>query len=102
MPKEGNASARYRRTALDLAVICEALEHVRGSARWIPHGRVPVDMGRLRWSTKITTWHFAETERPGQKDRSQSASKRIFNNDDRLVALQEFMHCDYYVRYHYH
>eukprot|EP00959_Pyramimonas_sp_CCMP1952_P096108 2009544-Pyramimonas_sp.AAC.1 len=43
MRKEGNASARDRRTALDLAVIREALEHARGHVHWIPHGRMPVD-----------------------------------------------------------
>eukprot|EP00959_Pyramimonas_sp_CCMP1952_P200935 4202483-Pyramimonas_sp.AAC.1 len=41
MLKEGNA--KDRRTALDLAIICEALERARGSVRWVPHGRVPVD-----------------------------------------------------------
>eukprot|EP00959_Pyramimonas_sp_CCMP1952_P056560 1181143-Pyramimonas_sp.AAC.1 len=43
MLKEDNASARDRRTALDLAVICEALENARGYVRWIPHGRMPSD-----------------------------------------------------------
>ena len=43
MHKEGNASTKERRTALDLARISEALEHAKGSVRWIPHGRMPVD-----------------------------------------------------------
>ena len=43
MMKEGNAGARDRRTAIDLAIICEALEEARGRVRWIPHGRMPVD-----------------------------------------------------------
>eukprot|EP00959_Pyramimonas_sp_CCMP1952_P398521 8350614-Pyramimonas_sp.AAC.1 len=43
MPKEGNASAKDRRTALDLAIICEALERAKGKVRWVPHGRMPVD-----------------------------------------------------------
>eukprot|EP00959_Pyramimonas_sp_CCMP1952_P011097 232458-Pyramimonas_sp.AAC.1 len=30
MLKEGNASAKDRRTAIDLAIICEALEQARG------------------------------------------------------------------------
>eukprot|EP00959_Pyramimonas_sp_CCMP1952_P246310 5148215-Pyramimonas_sp.AAC.1 len=43
MLKEGNASAKDRRTAIDLAIICEALEQASGRTRWIPHGRMPVD-----------------------------------------------------------
>eukprot|EP00959_Pyramimonas_sp_CCMP1952_P090461 1893717-Pyramimonas_sp.AAC.1 len=43
MLKEGNASARDRRTALDLAVVCETLENARGHVRWVPHSRMPVD-----------------------------------------------------------
>eukprot|EP00959_Pyramimonas_sp_CCMP1952_P087550 1831827-Pyramimonas_sp.AAC.1 len=43
MQKEGNASARDRRTALDLAIISESLGRAQGRVRWIPHGRMPVD-----------------------------------------------------------
>eukprot|EP00959_Pyramimonas_sp_CCMP1952_P376883 7893986-Pyramimonas_sp.AAC.1 len=43
MLKEGNASARDRRTALDLAGVCETLERARGHVRWVPRGRMPVD-----------------------------------------------------------
>eukprot|EP00959_Pyramimonas_sp_CCMP1952_P077686 1624078-Pyramimonas_sp.AAC.1 len=43
MLKEGNASARDRRTALDLAAVCQALEGARGHIRWVPHARMPVD-----------------------------------------------------------
>eukprot|EP00959_Pyramimonas_sp_CCMP1952_P348212 7293800-Pyramimonas_sp.AAC.1 len=43
MLKEGNAGAKDRRAAIDLAIICEALEEARGKVRWIPHGRMPVD-----------------------------------------------------------
>eukprot|EP00959_Pyramimonas_sp_CCMP1952_P150844 3156862-Pyramimonas_sp.AAC.1 len=43
MQKEGVACARDRRTAIDLALICESLERARGHVRWVPHGRMPVD-----------------------------------------------------------
>eukprot|EP00959_Pyramimonas_sp_CCMP1952_P326053 6824927-Pyramimonas_sp.AAC.1 len=43
MLKEGNAGARDRRTAIDLAIISEALERAQGRVRWVPHGRMPVD-----------------------------------------------------------
>eukprot|EP00959_Pyramimonas_sp_CCMP1952_P462574 9483475-Pyramimonas_sp.AAC.1 len=95
MQKEGNASARDRQTALDLAIICESLERARGWIRWIPHGRMPVDAVTKDDFTKCNAALFdlmssgrivlvdeeSEVDRrraaPEFKDRSQSASRKM-------------------------
>eukprot|EP00959_Pyramimonas_sp_CCMP1952_P402793 8440609-Pyramimonas_sp.AAC.1 len=92
MLKDGNASARDRRTAIDLAIICEALERAQGKVRWNPHGRMPVDQltkddvskGNAALFDLMTSGRLvlvdegAEVERrraqPGLKSRTQAAS----------------------------
>eukprot|EP00959_Pyramimonas_sp_CCMP1952_P061046 1275478-Pyramimonas_sp.AAC.1 len=41
MIKKGNARAKYRRAASDLAIICEALEQASCQVRGTLHGRMP-------------------------------------------------------------
>eukprot|EP00959_Pyramimonas_sp_CCMP1952_P454309 9469693-Pyramimonas_sp.AAC.1 len=107
MQKEGNASAKDRRTALDLAIICEALERARGSVRWVPHERMPVDPLTKDDITKCNAALFdlmshgrlilvdegAELERrkaaPELKGRSQQASRREFESVQ--MSWVEFM-----------
>eukprot|EP00959_Pyramimonas_sp_CCMP1952_P029918 627703-Pyramimonas_sp.AAC.1 len=92
--KEGNASARDRRTAIDMAIICAALEEAKGKIRWIPHGRMPVDALTKDDITKgnaalfdlmisgklILVDESEEVERrrttPGLKSRTQAASRK--------------------------
>jgi len=41
---KGSAGNRQdRRTALDLAIVAEALEKASGSIRWVPHAKMPAD-----------------------------------------------------------
>eukprot|EP00959_Pyramimonas_sp_CCMP1952_P396746 8312780-Pyramimonas_sp.AAC.1 len=108
--KDGHASAKDRRTALDLAIICEALEKARGKVRWIPHGRMPVDSltkddiskenaalfdlmmsGRL-----VLVDEGAEVKRrrgrPDLKGRARAASRKTFD-DPGMIFWNEYAPC---------
>ena len=94
LQKGGSASARDRRTAIELAIIAGDLAHHRATVRWVPHGRMPVDsMTKADISSSnaaltelIQSGHLslvdvavemaARQEGSASKSRTQAASRR--------------------------
>ena len=110
LQREGQSSARDRRTAIEMAIIAEALGKAGGVVRWVPHPRMPVDsltkddIGKANVALHelIQSGHLIlvdETEelvqrQRGQrsKSRTQAASRRIFqqNDDNRNADVDDF------------
>eukprot|EP00959_Pyramimonas_sp_CCMP1952_P225883 4723481-Pyramimonas_sp.AAC.1 len=108
MQKEGNVSAKDRRTALDLAIICGSMGRAQGRVRLIPRSRVPVDALTQDDITKCNAALFelmahgkivlidersevqGRRNEPELKGISQSASRRQLESRSALVTWEEF------------
>ena len=98
--KQCPASRQDRRTALELAVIVDAVQKAGSAIRWTPHQRMPVDMlTKVDMSkTNGTLLHLLRT---GQlridkedvemmrRQRDESARSRTRRSSDRLLEAEE-------------
>ena len=98
--KQCSASRQDRRTALELAVIVDAVQKAGSAIRWTPHQRMPVDMlTKVDMSkTNGTLLHLLRTGQVRidkedvemlRRQRDESARSRTRRSSDRLLEAEE-------------
>ena len=109
--KKGDPSSRQdRRTAIELAIICEAMSHAQGILRWVPHPKMIADgltkddlakgngaLEDLLKTGRLCLWdELEELDRrkkfPHLKARSKKASEVIRSEAKNLLAANQSIH----------